>query len=50
MDTAKLIQLYQSPWSERVRWGFEFKGVPYTKQDYQIGVGEEDLKKQTGQW
>jgi len=49
MDTAKLIQLYQSPWSERARWGFEFKGVPYTKQDYQIGVGEEDLKKQTGQ-
>ena len=26
MDTPKLIQLYQSPWSERARWGFEFKG------------------------
>jgi len=49
MSTAKLIQLYQSPWSERARWGFEFKGVPYEKQDYQIGAGEEELKKQTGQ-
>jgi glutathione S-transferase len=49
MSTPKLIQLYQSPWSERARWGFEFKGVPYEKEDYQIGVGEEALKQQTGQ-
>jgi len=49
MSTAKLIQLYQSPWSERARWGFEYKHVPYEKEDYQIGVGEEALKKQTGQ-
>lgn len=49
MNTLKLIQLYQSPWSERARWGFEFKGVPYEKQDYQIAVGEEELKKLTGQ-
>ena len=49
MSTVKLIQVYQSPWSERARWGFEFKGVPYEKQDYQVGAGEEELKKQTGQ-
>ena len=47
--STKLIQLYQSPWSERARWGFEYKGVPYEKEDYQIGAGEEALKKQTGQ-
>jgi glutathione S-transferase len=49
MGTAKLIQLYQSPWSERARWGFEYKHVPYEKEEYQIGAGEEALKKQTGQ-
>jgi glutathione S-transferase len=49
MSTVKLIQIYQSPWSERARWGFEFKGVPYEKQDYQVGAGEEELKKLTGQ-
>jgi len=49
MSTVKLIELYQSPWSERARWGFAFKGVPYEKQDYQIGAGEEELKKLTGQ-
>jgi glutathione S-transferase len=49
MSTPRLIQIYQSPWSERARWGFEFKGVPYEKKDYQVGAGEEELKKLTGQ-
>lgn len=49
MSTAKMIQLYPSPWSERARWGFAFKGVPYEKEEYQIGAGEEALKKTTGQ-
>ena len=49
MSTIKMIGLYQSPWSERARWGFEYKNVPYEKEDYQIGAGEENLKKQTGQ-
>lgn len=49
MSTVKMIGLYQSPWSERARWGFEYKNVPYEKEDYQIGAGEENLKKQTGQ-
>lgn len=49
MNSVRLIQIHASPWSERARWGFEFKGVPYTKQDYQIGAGEEELQNQTGQ-
>src|SRR5262249_42480429 len=49
MSTLTLIQIYQSPWSERARWAFDFKGVRYEKQDYQIGAGEEELKKRTGQ-
>ena len=49
MSSAKMIQLYPSPWSERARWGFEFKGIPYEKEEYQIGAGEESLKKTTGQ-
>jgi len=45
MSTLRLIQIYQSPWSERARWGFECKGVPYEKEDYQVGSGEEEVKK-----
>ena len=49
MDTIKLILLYTSPYSERVRWAFTFKGVPYEKKDYQPAVDEEEVKKLTGQ-
>ncbi len=49
MGIPKLIYIYQSPWSERTRWGFEFKGVPYERVDYQVGIGEEELNQQTGQ-
>ena len=35
MSTIKLIQMYASPWAERVRWALNFKGVPYEKQNYQ---------------
>jgi glutathione S-transferase len=49
MGAIKLILLYTSPYSERVRWAFTFKGVPYEKKDYQPGVDEEELKKLTGQ-
>jgi glutathione S-transferase len=47
--TMKLIQMYASPWAERVRWALNFKGLPYEKQDYQPGVDEEAVKKLTGQ-
>jgi glutathione S-transferase len=49
MSTIKLIQMYASPWAERVRWALNYKGVPYEKQDYQPGVDEEKVKKLTGQ-
>ena len=49
MSTMKLIQMYASPWAERVRWALNFKGLPYEKQNYQPGVDEEAVKKLTGQ-
>ena len=49
MGTTKLITMYGSPWSERVRWAFAFKRLPYEKQNYQPGVDDEEVKKLTGQ-
>jgi glutathione S-transferase len=49
MSSVKLIQMYASPWAERVRWALNYKGVPYEKQNYQPGVDEEAVKKLTGQ-
>jgi glutathione S-transferase len=49
MSAIKLIQMYASPWAERVRWALNYKGVQYEKQDYQPGVDEEAVKKLTGQ-
>ena len=49
MSTTKLITMYGSPWSERVRWAFKFKRLPYEKENYEPGVDEEKIKKLTGQ-
>jgi len=49
MSTTKLITMYGSPWSERVRWAFAFKKLPYEKQNYEAGVDEAAVKKLTGQ-
>jgi glutathione S-transferase len=49
MGTIKLILLYTSPYSERVRWAFTFKGVPHQIKNYQPAVDEEEVKKLTGQ-
>jgi glutathione S-transferase len=49
MSTTKLITMYGSPWSERVRWALAFKGLPYEKENYEPGVDEEKIKKLTGQ-
>ena len=49
MSTTKLITMYLSPWSERVRWALAFKGLPYEKENYEPGVDEETMKKLTGQ-
>ena len=49
MSTTKLITMYLSPWSERVRWALKFKGLAYEKENYEAGVDEEKIKKLTGQ-
>src|SRR5260370_3529838 len=49
MSTPKLITMYLSPWSERVRWALKFKGLAYEKENYEPGVDEEKIKKLTGQ-
>lgn len=49
MNTTKLITMYGSPWSERVRWALAFKGLPYEKENYEPGIDEEKIKKLTGQ-
>ena len=49
MGIPRLVYIYQSPWSERARWGFEFKQIPYERVDYQVGAGEGELKQRTGQ-
>jgi glutathione S-transferase len=50
MSQIKLLDMYASPWCERVRWTFKFKDVPYEKQSYQPGVADEEkVKKLTGQ-
>jgi glutathione S-transferase len=49
MSTTKLITMYLSPWSERVRWALAFKGLPYEKENYDPDVDQEKIKKLTGQ-
>ena len=49
MSNIKLITMYGSPWSEKVRWAFAFKGVPYEKQNYQVAVDEAEVKQLSGQ-
>src|SRR5260370_42539775 len=49
MSTPKLVTMYGSPWSERVRWAFAFKGLSYEKENYKRGIDEEKIKKLTGE-
>jgi len=44
----ELIELYPSPWSERLRWVLDVKGVPYSRRSYQPIVGEAELRRTTG--
>jgi len=48
MPKLTLIELYPSPWSERLRWALEWKRVPYARRAYQPLVGEEELRRTTG--
>lgn len=49
MSQYELIEIHHSPWSERVRWAFEFKGLAYARRPYDPMTGEADLKAMTGQ-
>jgi glutathione S-transferase len=40
----ELIELYPSPYSERVRWVLEAKGLPYRRRSYQPIAGEAELQ------
>ncbi len=44
----ELIELYMSPWSERVRWVLDVKRLPYRRRTYQPIAGEAELKEKTG--
>jgi glutathione S-transferase len=46
--TLELIELYASPWSERLRWVLDAKGLPYARRTYQPLADEEDLRRTTG--
>src|SRR5690348_7921216 len=45
----ELIELYPSPFSERVRWVLDLKRVPYRRRSYQPLAGEAELREKTGQ-
>jgi glutathione S-transferase len=44
----ELIELYPSPWSERLRWVLDAKGVPYARRPYQPLADEDALRETTG--
>ena len=48
MANLELIELYPSPWSERLRWALEWKRAPYARRAYQPLAGEEELRRTTG--
>ncbi len=48
MANRELIELYPSPWSERLRWALEWKRAPYARRAYQPLAGEEELRRTTG--
>jgi glutathione S-transferase len=46
--SLELLELYPSPFSERVRWVLDHKGVAHTRSEYVPLAGEEDLVRRTG--
>lgn len=48
MPTLELIELYPSPWSERLRWVLERKGVPYRRTPFVPLASEAEHKRKTG--
>jgi glutathione S-transferase len=48
MADLEMIELYPSPWSERLRWVLEAKKLPYRRTPYVPLAGEEEHRKRTG--
>lgn len=48
MSRLELLELYPSPFSERVRWALEAAGLPYERRGYTPIAGEEELVRTTG--
>jgi glutathione S-transferase len=48
MPNLELIELYPSPFSERVRWVLELKGLAYRRTAYMPVAGEEEHQRKTG--
>ncbi len=48
MADLELIELYPSPFSERVRWVLELKGLPYRRTQFVPLAGEAEHKSRTG--
>jgi glutathione S-transferase len=46
--TLELIELYPSPWSERLRWVLDLKNVPYTRRGFQPIADEAKHRERTG--
>src|SRR5262245_24310844 len=44
----ELIELYPSPWSERLRWVLDAKGVSYARRNYQPIADEAQHRQKTG--
>jgi glutathione S-transferase len=49
MRRLTLLELYPSPYSERVRWALEAAGLAYERRDYAPIAGEAELLRSTGQ-
>ena len=48
MHGLTLWDIYLSPFSERVRWVLELKGLAYTRRPYQPIADEDELRRTTG--
>jgi len=48
MAKLTLIELYPSPWSERIRWTLDAKGLPYAREEFRPFVDSAAHLERTG--
>src|SRR5262249_35525907 len=48
MANLEVIELYGSPFSERLRWGLAYKGTPHARRPYVPIAGEAEHRRATG--